>query len=71
MPRRQQQSRAAKVIERRMFLKALALGLSVPAALRLARMATARDRRAAEAVLPVVHAARDRARALQSEDRRR
>src|SRR6476619_1642462 len=41
MPRRQQLSRAAKLIERRMFLKAVALGLSVPAAARLARVATA------------------------------
>jgi hypothetical protein len=39
--RRPQVSRAALQIERRMFLKAAALGLSVPAALRLGRMATA------------------------------
>ena len=38
---RPQVSRAARQIERRMFLKAMALGLSVPAAMRLARMATA------------------------------
>jgi hypothetical protein len=34
-------SRAAAVIKRRMFLKALALGATVPAAMRLARVATA------------------------------
>ena len=34
-------SRAALAINRRMFLKAVALGMSVPAAMRLARMATA------------------------------
>jgi hypothetical protein len=34
-------SRAAAAIERRMFLKAMALGLSVPAALRVAKLATA------------------------------
>jgi hypothetical protein len=34
-------SRAAIAIERRMFLKAIALGLSVPAALRVAKLATA------------------------------
>ena len=38
---RPQVSRAARQIERRMFLKAMALGLSVPAAMRLAKMATA------------------------------
>src|SRR5262245_43846734 len=41
MSRRPLVSRAAKLIERRMFLKAMALGLSIPAAARLARMATA------------------------------
>ena len=40
--RRPDRSRAALAVNRRMFLKAVALGLSVPAALRLARMATAR-----------------------------
>ena len=49
-----------------MFLKAVALGMSVPAAMRLSRMATAQTRQAAQAVLPDVHPARDRARALQS-----
>ena len=39
--RRSEPSRAAKAVNRRMFLKAMALGMSVPAALRLARMATA------------------------------
>src|SRR3954454_14194762 len=34
-------SRAGAAIERRMFLKAMALGLTVPAALRVARLATA------------------------------
>ena len=34
-------SRAARAFERRMFLKAVALGMSVPAAARLARVATA------------------------------
>ena len=70
MPRRPQLSRAAKIIERRMFLKAAALGLSVPAALRLARMATAATTAAAEALLPDVHPARHGARALQAEDQR-
>src|SRR3954447_2825212 len=36
-----QVSRATTAIERRMFLKAMALGLTVPAALRVARLATA------------------------------
>jgi hypothetical protein len=36
-----QVSRAAAAIERRMFLKAMALGLTLPAALRVARLATA------------------------------
>ena len=49
-----------------MFLKAVALGMSVPAAARLARMATAQTDSRAQAVLPDVHPARDRARALQS-----
>jgi hypothetical protein len=39
--RRPDRSRAALAVNRRMFLKAVALGMSVPAALRLARMATA------------------------------
>jgi hypothetical protein len=39
--RRLDPSRAAKAVNRRMFLKAMALGMSVPAAMRLARMATA------------------------------
>ena len=39
--RRSELSRAAKAVNRRMFLKAMALGLSVPAAMRLSRMATA------------------------------
>jgi hypothetical protein len=39
--RRSEPSRAAKAVNRRMFLKAMALGMSVPAAMRLARMATA------------------------------
>src|SRR5262249_20202422 len=39
--RRPEPSRAAKAVNRRMFMKALALGMSVPAAARLARMATA------------------------------
>ena len=42
--RRPEPSRAAKAVNRRMFLKAMALGMSVPAATRLARMATAADR---------------------------
>jgi hypothetical protein len=41
MPPGQQLSRAAKLVERRVFLKALALGASVPLALRLSRSATA------------------------------
>lgn len=40
-PFRPQVSRAAAALERRMFLKAMALGLSVPAALRVAKLATA------------------------------
>ena len=68
--RRPDPSRAALAVNRRMFLKAVALGMSVPAAMRLARMATAATAAAAQAVLPDVHPARDRARALQSEDRR-
>src|SRR6185503_6773007 len=39
--RRRPPSRAATAVNRRMFLKAMALGMSVPAAMRLARMATA------------------------------
>jgi hypothetical protein len=39
--RRPDSSRAAKALNRRMFMKAMALGMSVPAAARLARMATA------------------------------
>jgi hypothetical protein len=39
--KRPQVSRAGLQIERRMFLKAMALGLSVPAAMRIAKMATA------------------------------
>ena len=39
--RRPAPSRAALAVNRRMFLKAVALGMSVPAAMRLARMATA------------------------------
>src|SRR6185369_9140579 len=39
--RRPDLSRAAQAVNRRMFLKAMALGMSVPAAMRLARMATA------------------------------
>src|SRR5262245_6727840 len=39
--RRSGPSRAEKAVSRRMFLKAVALGMSVPAAMRLARMATA------------------------------
>ena len=39
--RRPGSSRAATAVNRRMFMKALALGMSVPAAARLARMATA------------------------------
>src|SRR5436190_12649832 len=39
--RRPDPSRAAQAVSRRMFLKATALGMSVPAAMRLARMATA------------------------------
>jgi len=39
--RRPESSRADKAVNRRMFLKAVALGMSVPAAMRLARMATA------------------------------
>src|SRR3954464_13014813 len=39
--RRPDPSRAAKALNRRMFMKAMALGMSVPAAARLARMATA------------------------------
>jgi hypothetical protein len=39
--RRSDPSRAAQAVNRRMFLKAMALGMSVPAAMRLARMATA------------------------------
>jgi hypothetical protein len=38
---RRRPSRAEKAVNRRMFLKAMALGMSVPAAMRLARMATA------------------------------
>src|SRR6476619_1676945 len=38
---RRRPSRAEKAVNRRMFLKAMALGLSVPAAMRLSRMATA------------------------------
>ncbi len=41
MPGRPLLSRAAKGIHRRMFLKAMALGASVPVAMRLARVATA------------------------------
>ena len=44
--RRSELSRAAKAVNRRMFLKAMALGMSVPAAARLARMATAQTARA-------------------------
>src|SRR3954470_17797325 len=39
--RRSAPSRAELAVNRRMFLKAVALGMSVPAAMRLARMATA------------------------------
>src|SRR3982750_1163626 len=39
--RRSAPSRAELAVNRRMFLKAIALGMSVPAAMRLARMATA------------------------------
>ena len=39
--RRPAPSRAALAVNRRMFLKAVALGMTVPAAMRLARMATA------------------------------
>jgi len=39
--RRRPPSRAELAVNRRMFLKAVALGMSVPAAMRLARMATA------------------------------
>src|SRR5437763_1606954 len=41
MPLGRRPSRAALAVNRRMFLKAAALGMSVPAAMRLARMATA------------------------------
>jgi hypothetical protein len=41
MPPGKQVSRATKLVQRRMFLKAMALGMSVPAAMRLARFATA------------------------------
>src|SRR4051812_35930680 len=41
MPPHLQLSRAAKILSRRMFLKGMALGLTVPAALRLSRMANA------------------------------
>jgi hypothetical protein len=41
MPPGQQLSRAASLVKRRVFLKALALGASVPVALRLSRSATA------------------------------
>src|SRR5262245_4196059 len=39
--RRPEPSRAAAAVNRRMFMKAVALGMSVPAAMRLAKMATA------------------------------
>ena len=39
--RRPEPSRAETAVNRRMFMKALALGMSVPAAMRLAKMATA------------------------------
>ena len=39
--RRSVPSRAETAVNRRMFMKALALGMSVPAAMRLAKMATA------------------------------
>ena len=67
--RRPEPSRAAKAVNRRMFLKAMALGMSVPAAARLARMATAQTAQPPKRLLPDVHPARDRARALQSEGR--
>lgn len=41
MPPHLQLSRAAKILSRRMFLKGMALGMTVPAALRLSRMAHA------------------------------
>lgn len=41
MPPHLQLARAAKLVNRRVFLKGIAMGLSVPAALRLSRMATA------------------------------
>ena len=41
MPPHLQLTRAAKILSRRMFLKGMAMGMTVPAALRLSRMATA------------------------------
>jgi len=41
MPPHLQLARAAKILSRRMFLKGMAMGLTVPAALRLSRMANA------------------------------
>jgi len=41
MPPHLQLSRAAKILSRRMFLKGMAMGMTVPAAMRLSRMANA------------------------------
>ena len=71
MPKSLFVTRAARRIERRMFLKAMALGASVPVAMRLARVATAATSVGPEALLRVLHAARHGARALRAEDRRR
>ena len=67
--RRSELSRAAKAVNRRMFLKAMALGMSVPAAARLARMATAQTAKPPKRLLVMYIPHGTAARALQSEDR--
>ncbi len=63
--------RAVRSIERRMFLKALGVGLAVPAALRLARVATAAAGTPPKRFFLFLHASRRGARALRSPAGRR